>query len=356
MHEEDNILKDRRKAPLISIVIPCRNEKEFIGGLLENILNQDYPKDNLEVFVIDGMSDDGTRDIVKEYELRYSFIRLLDNTEKVVPHALNKGINISRGDFIIRMDSHASYPEDYISKLLYWQKRLNADNIGGVWITRPFSNSIKAQAIAFALSNKFGVGDAYFRVGVDEPKEVDTVPFGCYKREVFNKIGLFDEDLVRNQDDELNARLKKRGGKIFLVPDIEIIYYARDKIKKLWIMYFQYGYFKPLVNIKVGSPVNLRQFMPFFFISSLVISLIIAIFYLPIIWLFIFILGSYCILNILVSLTIAFRNNKKLFFSVCISFAAIHFSYGIGYIKGVVDFILLKRHKRRDLQQIKLSR
>ncbi len=354
MDSRNGNLKNHKR--IVSIIIPCRNEKMFIKGLLENILQQDYNKKYLEVILVDGMSDDGTQEIIKEYESKYSFIKLLLNEEKVVPHGLNKGINASKGDVIIRMDAHALFPDDYISQLLFWQVKLNADNVGGVWLTKPYLNTLKAQGIALVLSHCFGVGDAYFRIGVDKPKEVDTVPFGCYKRNVFAEIGLFDEDLVRNQDDELNARLKRNGGKVYIIPNIKIIYYARSSLKKLWEMYFQYGYFKPLVNIKIGIPSNLRQFIPFLFILSLIVSLIIFCFSYRMFWIITSILGVYCVADIFISLIIAIRNNIKLFSTITLAFATIHFSYGIGYMIGIFDFFFLKKHKKKALGNIKLSR
>jgi glycosyltransferase involved in cell wall biosynthesis len=342
--------------PMVSIVIPCRNERDFIGGLLENIRDQDYPKDRMEVFVIDGMSDDGTRAIVSNFVEKFSYVKLVDNEQRVVPHALNRGIKISHGEFIIRMDSHASYPKDYVSKLLYWQQKLGADNVGGVWITRPSGDSVRAKAIARVLSHPLGVGDAYFRIGVDEPREVDVVPFGCYRRDVFDRIGLFDEELVRNQDDEFNARLKNHGGKIFIVPEIEITYYARKRIRDLWRMYFQYGYFKPLVNLKLRTPSNLRQFVPLLFLLSLIVSLVVSVFYRPFFWIFGSLLAIYFVLYFIVSFCIAVKNGIKLLFPLFLSFASVHFSYGTGYLKGFVDFGLLRRHRRKNLREMRLSR
>ena len=249
-------------AKRVSIIIPCRNEEAFIGKVLENIVHQDYPADLTEVFVIDGKSNDKTAEIIKGYSEKHSFIHYLENPQKIVPFALNKAIKQSSGEIIIRMDAHAVYPNNYVSKLVEGLADYKCENVGGVWITKPGNDSVKAKAIALATSHPFGIGNAYYRLPNQKPKEVDTVPFGCYSRNVFDKIGYFDEELTRNQDDEFNARLIKNGGKIYLLPEIQIIYFAREKLRKISKMFYQYGLYKPLVNLKIGKPATLRQFAP----------------------------------------------------------------------------------------------
>ena len=234
-------LNDQNNKPLISIIIPCRNEREFIGLCLDSIIGNDYPQELLEVLVVDGISEDGTTPILLDYSKRYPFVRVLKNYNKTTPSALNIGISVARGEIIMRMDAHNVYPLSYISDLVKWLEKSGADNVGGIWVTRPANGAPTAKAIAIGLSHPFGIGNAYFRIGTTEPRWVDTVPFGCYRREVFERIGMFDEELVRNQDDEFNHRLIKNGGRILLVPEIVSDYYARDSLSKLWRMYYQYG-------------------------------------------------------------------------------------------------------------------
>ncbi len=341
----------------ISIIIPCRNEEKFIEKVIKSILNQTYPKDKLEVIFVDGMSEDRTQDIIKEYASKYPFIKLLENPYKYVPHAMNIGIKNSTGDIIIRMDAHSEYPPDYVEKLVYWLKKLNADNVGGIWINIPSKNTLEARAIAIALSSNFGIGNAHYRLGkVNRPMKVDTVPFGCYPKKVFNKIGLYDEDLIRNQDDELNARLRKIGGKIFLIPDIKIKYYARDSLKKVAKMFFQYGYFKPLVNMKIGKPTTVRQLFPPLFVFMLIIPTLFAVAVPKVILTSIFVFILHSILNIFFSLNLSIKNKDlKLFPFLFVTFLIIHLSYGLGYIKGILDFIILKLHKKKQLE-VGLSR
>ncbi len=340
----------------VSIIIPCRNEERFIDKCLGSIVANDYSKNEIEVLIIDGMSDDNTREVITEYLKKYSYIKLFNNKKRIVSSALNKGIQKSKGNIIIIMGVHIRYSKDYISKCVKYLQENDAEIIGGICITLPENNSLVAKAIAFALAHPFGVGNSYFRIGLNKPQYVDTVPFGCYKREIFNKIGLFDEDLVRNQDDELNARLRKSGGKILLFPDIVSYYYARGSLKKLWRMYFQYGYFKPLAVKKIGYIFTIRQLVPGILVGALIILSIFSIFFKVFFWVFFCLLGFYIITNFGFSLKISFKEGFKFFFILPFCFAAMHFSYGIGYLKGIIDFLLLKKYKSKNLRNISLSR
>jgi len=342
----------------ISIIIPCRNEEKFIANTLESIINGSYPLEKMEILIIDGMSDDTTREIVGKYEKKYPQIKLIDNPQKTVPYAMNYGIKEAKGEVIVRLDAHSIYPSDYIEKLVYWLEKLDVDNVGGVWDTTPANDSLEAKAIALATSHPFGIGNAQYRISnKKEPYEVDTVPFGCYKKEVFEKIGLFDTDLTRNQDDELNARLIQNGGKIFLIPDLKIKYFARDKFSKMFKMFYQYGYFKPLVNLKLRQPATVRQFVPLLFVLFLIFGILFS--FLSKIFFYLFILGIFIYFgaDCLVSFKISKReNNFKLLPYLVLSFFLIHFSYGIGYLKGIMDFVILKKYRKKDLSKVDISR
>ena len=246
----------------VSVIMPCREEEKYLARALTSILANDYPRDRMEVLVVDGMSTDGTREIIAAFARKNPCIRLLDNPKRIVPTAMNIGIAQARGEVIVRVDAHSTYPPDYISSLVAWQEKTGADNVGGSWRIRPGGDTSMARAIALGLAHPFGVGNAYYRIGVSAPRWVDTVPFGCYRREVFSRHGLFDEDQVRTEDDEFNLRLRKKGGRTLLVPEITIDYYARDRLPQVWRMYYQYGYFKPLVARKLGLVLGLRQFVP----------------------------------------------------------------------------------------------
>ncbi len=323
----------------ISVIIPCRNEEKYIEKCIQSVLEQDYPKENTEIFFVDGMSMDKTREIIQEYSDRYSCIKLVDNPQKTVPYALNKAIENSIGDIIIRLDAHAIFPKDYFSTLVSYLIDLKVDNVGGVVKTLPMNDRGVAKAIATALSSKFGMGDSSFRVGANEIKKVDTVPFGCFRRSIFDKIGLFDVELTRNQDDEFNARIIKNGGKIFLIPSVIIGYYARDTVSKVRRMFYQYGMFKPLVNKKIGSPTTLRQFFPLLFVIGLFVGAILSFVHPVFLVMYLSVILFYFVLSLIFAIKDCKRDFAQVLYLPMIFFL-IHFSYGWGYLRGIMKLIL----------------
>src|SRR3989344_8454391 len=322
----------------VSVIIPCRNEQKFIGACLDSLLAQDYPKDKMEILVVDGMSEDGTRETVKKYSEKYPFIKLVDNPKKHTPFALNIGVKTARGDVIavtgahsmlnkpeilMRIDAHASYKNNYISKSVEYLKKYDADNVGGIMKTLPRSNKVITRAIALALSSFFGVGNSIFRTGANEPRVVDTVFGGCYRREVFDKVGLFNENLVRSQDMELNLRLKKAGGKTMLTPDIVSYYYPKDNLKDFFTHNFQDGIWAiyPLKFTK--TPLRFRHYVPLLFVLTLPLS----------VW-------PYIPASLFFSAKIALREKDwRLFFALPLAFPARHFGYGLGSILGLIKLI-----------------
>lgn len=330
--EENNNLK-------VSIIIPCRDEERHIDKCLNSLLENNYPRNLIEIFVIDGISEDNTREITKRYIEKYPFIKLIDNYKKTVPAALNIGIKEARGDIIIRIDAHSTYSSNYIEKLVLWIRESKADNVGGILITKSGAETVIAQAIALSLSHPFGVGNGLFRIGIKEPKYVDTVPFGAYRREVFNKIGLFNERLIRNQDLEFNLKLKKAGGKILLVPEIISYYHARPDLKGLFKQNFWNGFWVLYSTKFTKTPFSLRHLIPFFFVLSFCGSLILSLIYKPFIYLFILVSIAYLITNVFCSLKISFRKGFKYFIPVLLSFATLHFSYGFGSMSGLIKLM-----------------
>lgn len=341
---------------LVSVIIPCLNEENFIGICLDSICRQDFPKEYLEILIADGMSTDKTRDILMAYASRYSFIHWFENQKKFAPSALNILIAIAKGEAIIRMDAHNQYPKNYISKCIEYLYEYKVDNVGGACVTLPGADTLVAKAIALALSSGFGVGNALFRIGVKKPVYVDTVPFGCYKKEIFDKIGLFDEDAWRGEDDEFNARLIKSGGKILLVPDIVSYYYARETYRKLWKTYYQYGYFKPLTVLKLRGVSTLRQLIPGAFVGSLIILCLVGFFNKYIFFLFVIESVAYIAANFIFSFLIAVKNKMLLLPYLMVAFAVLHFSYGIGYLKGILDFMVFRKHLRGKIKEMPITR
>lgn len=321
---------------MLSVICPIYNEEKYIANCIESILLQDYPKDDLEVLFVDGMSKDRTREIVAEYTRKYPFIRLIDNPEKIVPYAMNYGIRASKGEVIIRLDAHATYEKNYFSALVRRLNELGADNVGSVCKTDVLNKTPKTLAIREVLSNKFGVGNSVFRTGIDKVMEVDTVPFGCWRRDVFDKYGLYDLRLVRNQDIELNKRILRGGGKIFIVPDTYCTYLARETFKGLAKNNYGNGKWNILTvhYTKQVNSLSIRHFIPLAFVLSLILPVIASIFYLPLIALAALSLIAYVLLLGSISIKLSF--SKKLnFFYLLASFLVLHLSYGWGSLVGI---------------------
>ena len=323
-----------------SVIVPCRNEREYIARCLDSILATTWPQAALEVLVVDGMSEDGTREIVQGYAERHPSVRLVDNPRRIAPSALNIGIDASRGDVILRMDAHATFPPDYIPVLVESLRSTGADNVGGCVDTVPADGSATACAIAVALSHPIGVGNALFRIGASQPRWVDTVPFGCFRRELFSRIGKFDEELVRNQDDEFNHRLLKRGGRILLNPAVRARYYGRRTLRQLARMYYQYGFFKPLSARRAGGIMTIRQIVPAAFVGTLGLLGLSAVVFggaaggIALI-LLLGLLASYGLVLSVAALFVARTHGMKCAAITLAAFAIVHFGYGTGYIRGI---------------------
>jgi cellulose synthase/poly-beta-1,6-N-acetylglucosamine synthase-like glycosyltransferase len=342
--------------PFISIIVPCRNEEEILSDCLDSILTQDYPRDKVEILIVDGMSQDCTRQIIESYTTEHMFIKLLDNPGKTTPCALNVGTNSSAGDIILIMGAHSVYERGYVSKCVNNLIASGADNVGGVCKIMPKNDSLVAKSIAYVLASPFGAGNSYYRIGSKRPRYVDTLFGGCLKKEIFDKVGFFDEDLIRGQDTEFNARIRKNGGRILLIPDITSYYYARDSLYTLWKMELQYGYFKPLVVKKVGKVFTLRQLVPPLFVCVLAVLLILSIFSHYFLWLFIYIVFVYGVVSLLFSLKIARQASLKYCCVLPLVFAIVHFGWASGYLKGIWDFIILKKDERIKIQDLPLTR
>ena len=342
--------------PLVSVIVPCRNEERWIAPCLQSVLDNDYPHDRLEVLVVDGMSSDGTRSVVESFAEKFPQLRLVSNDRKITPTALNLGIAAARGSVIVRMDAHVEYPRDYISSLVALLEESGADNVGGVCRTLPANGSPIARAVALGMSHPLGVGNSHFRIGAAENRWVDTVPFGCYRREVFDRIGTFDEELVRNQDDELNLRLIKHGGRILLAPQIVCKYYARDSLPKLWRMYYQYGYFKPLVVRKLGGVMTARQLLPPLFVLSLVVTAVAAPWSRLGLIAFTAVAGSYLLAIAAVAAASVGRLGPAAAAALFAVFPTLHLSYGCGYVHGALEFLILRRSRQGDAGAVPISR
>jgi glycosyltransferase involved in cell wall biosynthesis len=327
--------------PFVSIIIPCRNEEKFIDKCLDSIIANDYPRNYLEALVIDGMSEDGTRAVIESYARQYPWIRLIENPREITPVALNIGIKNARGEIIIWMSAHNHYEKDYISRSVENLDKYGADNVGGIMRTMPRVDNFIGRSIVASLSHRFGVGNSYFRLHTNEPHWVDTVFGGCYRRGVFDRVGRFNESLVRGQDMEFNLRLKKAGAKTLLVPDIVSYYYARSDIKSFWIHNFTNGVWAILPFLYSPIiPVSWRHLVPLAFVGSLIIVAALGLLWTPFFWLFLIILGSYVLASFASSFQIAWREHEtKYLIWMPFVFGMLHFAYGFGSLWGGVRML-----------------
>lgn len=326
----------------VSVVIPCRNEENYIGKCLESFIKQTYPKELLKIIVADGMSTDNTRNIIKDMQRQHDNIILLDNKGLSAPKGMNLGIRHTDSDIVIIFGAHSYADKDFVLENVKVLEREEVGCAGGLITT--INDTIKGAAIAEAMSCPFGVGNALFRYAEKEAY-VDTVAFGAYRRSLLEKIGLFDEELVRNQDDELNFRVEKSGSKILLSPKIKSTYYGRGDFRRLWKQYYQYGFWKVRVIQKHKRPASIRHLIPLAFVLYLAGGGILSIFSSFIRNIYFIILGLYILLDLFFSLKISLTKSIKYLFYLIISFPILHISYGLGFILGLLNFYILKCSK-----------
>lgn len=341
--------------PLVSVIVPCRNEAGYIGACLDSVLGGEYPAEAMEVLIVDGRSDDGTRAILDDYARRHARIRVVDNARRTTAVALNLGIGAARGDILVRLDAHVVYPPNYIGELVRALEESGADNVGAVIDTLPANESTIARAIATAISHPFGVGNAYFRIGVPEPRWVDTVPFFCCHRSLFERVGYFDEELLGSEDDEFNGRVVLRGGRHLLLPGVVSKYYARDSLRKVARMYYQYGYFKPVAARKLGRVLTGRQLVPPAFVLSLGASALLGIFLQPARYLAAAIAAVY--LGAVGAFAVAGARRRRIqdVAALALVFAVIHCAYGFGFLRQLARLALPASHRPHPVE-VPLSR
>jgi hypothetical protein len=323
----------------LSVILPCRNEARHLAACLDSILSGTWPLDALEILVVDGESDDGTAGIAAAYADRHPAIRVLQNPRRSAPAALNIGLAVATGDVVVRIDAHVEYPRDYLERLVGQLVATGADNVGGRVETIPGAPTIVGRAIARAMSHPFGVGNSRFRLQTTAPCWVDTVPFGCFRREVFTRLGAFDEDLVRNQDDEYNARIIRAGGRILLDPSIVARYVARSRLRQLGRMYHQYGVFKPLVVQRIGAVTSARQLAPVALLSALAFCALAGAF-VPAAWLAgAAILASYLAAAAGAAVQASREDGVRGVIARASAFIVMHVAYGAGYLRGIARLL-----------------
>jgi glycosyltransferase involved in cell wall biosynthesis len=336
--------------PLVSVIVPCRNEEKHIKLCIESILENDYGCNYIEIIVVDGLSTDKTIEKINEVKNEHpeSDIRIISNERRITPVSFNLGIKASKGEYILIAGSRHILAKNYItacSEIL--EKNNHIGCVGGV-VDLAY-DSEKSEMIAYATSSAFGVGVS-FRTTSD--RYVDTVGTPFYRRNIFDEIGHFDETLVRNQDDELNYRARKHGYKIFSTSDTSIKYFVRSKFKDLFKQYFQYGYWKVFVNRKHNTITTFRQLIPVIFVHFLILGAIASLFNKTV---FLFFLTA-LILYLSAGIFFAIRKTRQLLsvLKILYAFLVLHIGYGAGYTNGIIDFLVLK--KDPDPKHTTLSR
>ena len=356
MLKEELLTENAVDWPTVSIVLPCRNEVRHIGPCLDSILASDYPQDRIEVVIADGMSDDGTREVIATYAAAHARIVMIDNPRRTAPSAMNVAIRAAGGEIVVRMDAHAMYPTDYLTRLVGALLESGADNVGTLVETLPADDTPMARAIAVGLSHRLGVGNSAFRVGTATRKWVDHVCFGCWRREVFERLGEFDEELVRGQDVEFNARLLNQGGRILLLPDVASGYHARRTLGQVAGMMYQYGYFKPLIARKAGRIVTARQLVPSLLVLGILCSAALGLWWPAAFRVLAAIVGSYTLMVSAASLLRLQRQGWRTGLALAAVFPTMHFCYGVGYLQGLIDHFLPFRRARRSPAAVALTR
>lgn len=317
----------------VSVVIPARNEEKWIRGCLDSILSNDYPHSRLEILVVDGMSEDHTKEIVRSLVPLYPFIRILENPRRIIPAALNIGIREARGEIIVRMDAHTTYETDYIRQAVLALETSGAAMVGAV--QTPAGDTLVTRAIASATSSRFGVGNSYYHYGKESRwVEDDSVYLGVWFKRSLTEIGGFNENWLVNEDSELNHRLRKAGGKILLSVNLRCSYHVRSSLKALGRQYFRYGMWRAKTALAHPASLGWRQLVPPIFVASLLVSLALT-------WsdppLALIVPCAYILANLLISGLIVARKGWR-HILVPFAFCTIHISWGIGFLAGLARF------------------
>jgi glycosyltransferase involved in cell wall biosynthesis len=346
--------------PLVSVVIPCRNEAQTIRACLESVRAQEAPRGGYEVIVADGLSEDDTSEVLREFVREHEgglTIRRVDNPGRIVSTGLNAAIRAARGDIIVRVDSHTEYARDYVKRCVECLDATGADNVGGPARTR--AESYVQRAVAAAYHSRFAVGGARFH-DVNYEGPVDTVTYGCWRKEAFERFGYFDEELVRNQDDEHNLRIVRAGGRVWQSPRIRSWYHPRSTLSGLFRQYMQYGYWKVRVIQKHRLPASWRHLVPGAFVIGVLTLMILSAglgaasamvawggilraVNFGVLALLAMTLGSYALALATASVLTARSNSWRLLPVLPAVFACYHLGYGWGFLRGLADFVMLRR-------------
>jgi glycosyltransferase involved in cell wall biosynthesis len=324
--------------PFTSIIVPCYNEESTIGHLLDAVFAQTYPHEQMELVISDGMSTDRTREVIAVFQSEHPDleIQVVDNVKKWIPISLNQAIKNSRGEIIIRLDAHSMPIPEYVERCVSAHLSGKGENIGGVWEIRPGANTWMAESIAFAAAHPLGVGDALYRLNAKEGA-VDTVPFGSFRRALLDKIGMFDESLLSNEDYEFNTRVREAGGKVWLDPAIRSVYFSRGTLGQLAKQYARYGFWKLQMLKRYPHTLRWRQALPPLFVLSLFALIVLSLFIGLARWLLAAQLILYFSALGLAGLQLAFQKRKPfLIIGLPLAIATMHTSWGAAFLWSIL--------------------
>ncbi len=323
--------------PSVSIIVPCYNEAATIGLLLEALLQQTYPRSRMEVVIADGLSQDGTRDVIAAFQQTHPDLQvnIKENACRTIPTGLNLAGASARGEILIRLDAHCMPIPEYVERCVDDLVLARGSVVGGIWSIRPGGRGFIAEAIARAASHPLGVGDAMYRLRATEGA-VDTVPFGAFRRTLFEQLKGFDESLLTNEDYEFNTRVRQRGEIVWLDPLICSTYIARSTLSALARQYWRYGYWKFQMLRRHPTSVRWRQALPPVFAASLVVLAVLSIFLPPARFLFPLELALYTLVLAAAGLLVAIRSGRSLLMpGLVLAIATMHLSWGSGFLWSI---------------------
>ena len=328
-----------KNMPTVTIIVPCYNEQDTIGLLLSAIYSQTYPRAMIDVVVSDGMSTDGTREEIEKFQEKYNDIdiQIVDNPQRNIPSALNRALEVAKAEIIIRLDAHSVPYVDYVARCVNALRDGKGDNVGGVWIIRTKGKGLLARSIMVAASHPLGVGGAQYRIGgIAQP--VDTVPFGAFYRSLIERVGMFDESLLSNEDYEFNTRIRKIGGTIWFDPEIQSTYFARSDIPALAKQYWRYGYWKFRMLKRYPDTLRWRQGLPPLFVAGFIIFSALAIVFPWIQWLLLAQVCIYSLILLISGLLVAIKNHDPgLVVGVPMAISVMHLSWGLAFIWSLIS-------------------
>jgi cellulose synthase/poly-beta-1,6-N-acetylglucosamine synthase-like glycosyltransferase len=324
--------------PMVSVIMPIRNERNYLRRCLDTLFAGDYPQDRLEFVLVDGESDDGTQEFLAEIARERSNVVVLHNPKRIVPPALNLALGVAKGEFIVRVDAHTLYDPDYVRRCVELLTSTGASNVGGA--QRAVGTDYLSWAIAIATTSRFGAGDAKFRFS-EEEAWVETVYLGAWRKKTLDDIGGFDERFVVNQDYELNHRIIRTGGRILLSPKIKCQYFVRPSLRKLAKQYFRYGMWRVHTMAEHPSSVRWRQLVPPAFVAALILSALLAM--AGVAWPFVTLLVAYLASALLASAAQCAQRGWQYLPILPLIFLTLHLTWGSGFLVGIFRFWLPRR-------------